>query len=105
MGLIGIRRIRTYCDIQKLEEILKRNESVLRLVEAVGNVVADWDNLNPELDDQRPHQQRLCRELVPEIYRCLHLLWTLSDEKCSCHHDFSGVLFFLTSVARIYKVP
>ena len=68
--------------LQKFEEILKRNESVLQLVEAVGNasmLVVDWDN--PELDDQRPHQQRVCRELVPEIYRCLHLLWTLSDGK------------------------
>ena len=71
-----------YDALQKFEEILKRNESVLELVEAVGNasvLVVDWDN--PELDDQRPHQQRVCRELVPEIYRCLHLLWTLSDGK------------------------
>ena len=61
--------------------MLKRNEPVLQLVEAVGNasiLVVDWDN--PELDDQRPHQ-RVCQELVPEIYRCLHLLWTLSDGK------------------------
>ena len=68
--------------LQKFEEILRRNESVLQLVEAVGDasvLVADWDN--PELGDQRPHQQRVCQELLPEIYRCLHLLWTLSDEK------------------------
>jgi len=51
-------------------------------VEVVGNVsvlVVDWDD--PELDDQRPHQLQVCRELILEIYRCLHLLWTLSDEK------------------------
>ena len=68
--------------LQKFEEILKRNKSVLHLVEAVSDasvLVVDWDN--PELDDQRPHQQRVCRELVPEIYRCLRLLWTLSDAK------------------------
>lgn len=62
--------------------MLKRNESVLQLVEIVGNaslLVVDWDN--PELDDRRPHQRRVCRELVPEIYRCLNLLWTLSDGK------------------------
>ena len=29
-----------------------------------------------------PHQ-RVCRELVPEIYRCLHLFWMLSDGKLS----------------------
>ena len=51
-------------------------------MEAVGSasmLVVDWDN--PELDDQRPHQQRVCLELLPEIYRCLHLLWTLSEGK------------------------
>ena len=56
-------------------------------MEAVGNasiLVVDWDN--PELDDQRPHQQRVCQDLVSEIYRCLHLLWTLSDGK---HGSFS----------------
>jgi hypothetical protein len=50
------------------------------LVEAVGDasvLVVDRDI--PELDDQRPHQQQVCRELVPEIYRCLYLLWTLSE--------------------------
>lgn len=34
-----------------------------------------------ELESQRPHQPRVCQELVPEIYRCLYLLWTLSDGK------------------------
>ena len=49
-------------------------------VEAVGiasKLVVEWNN--PELDDRRPHQRRVVRELVLEIYRCLHLLWTLSD--------------------------
>ena len=67
---------------QKFGEILKRNESVLQLVEAVGNAsifIVDWDN--PELDDQHPHQQQVCRELVSKIYCCLHLLWMLSDGK------------------------
>jgi hypothetical protein len=91
MELVGIassvslyQHIRTGSDgtLQKCEEILKRNESVLRLVEEVGNasaLVVDWDN--PDLDDQRPHQRRVYRELVPEIYRCLHLLCTISNEK------------------------
>ena len=41
--------------------MLKRNESVLQLVEAVGNasmLLVDWDN--PELDDQRPHINNEC---------------------------------------------
>ena len=67
-----------------------RNKSVLQLVEAVGDasmLVVDRDD--PELEDQRPHQQRACRELVIEIYRCLRLLWTLSDGK---HGSFYSTL-------------
>ena len=62
-------------------------------MEAVGNAsvfVADWDN--PELGDQRPHQQRVCRELLPEIYCCLHLLWTLSDGKAGTFNSTLQVL-------------
>jgi hypothetical protein len=66
--------------LQKLDDILKRNESVLQLVEDVGNaivLVIDWDD--SELNEQRPHQRRVCQKLLHEIYCCFHLLWTLSE--------------------------
>jgi hypothetical protein len=71
------------------EWMVTRRDSQAQRVrsQAVGNasmLVVDWDN--PKLDDQRLHQ-RVCWELVPEIYRCLHLLWTLSDGKLSSFHS------------------
>ena len=68
--------------LQRFDEILKRNESVLRLVEDVSNAIVryvDWDD--PELNEQRPHQRRVCQELLPAIYGCFYLLWTLSEGK------------------------
>ncbi|KAJ7436685.1 hypothetical protein B0H11DRAFT_2256016 [Mycena galericulata] len=62
------------------EGFMERNEDVLQLLQEVGKVsvlVADWDD--PELDDCRPKQRQVCQELLREIYRCLHLLWTLSE--------------------------
>ncbi|KAL0957198.1 hypothetical protein HGRIS_003290 [Hohenbuehelia grisea] len=63
-----------------IEEVIKRNESVLRLVETIGQasvLMADWDD--PDLDSQRPHQQRVYEALLPAINQSLRLLWTLSE--------------------------
>ncbi|KAJ7871989.1 hypothetical protein B0H14DRAFT_3439202 [Mycena olivaceomarginata] len=62
------------------EGFIDRNEAVLQLLEEVGKasvLVADWDD--SELDEYRPKQQQVCQGLLREIYRCLHLLWTLSE--------------------------
>ncbi|KAJ7439533.1 hypothetical protein B0H11DRAFT_1883930 [Mycena galericulata] len=62
------------------ERFIDRNEAVLQLLEEVGKasvLVADWDD--SELDEYRPKQQQVCQGLLREIYRCLHLLWTLSE--------------------------
>ena len=60
----------------------KRNESVLQLVEDVSNAIVhyeDWDD--PELNEQRQYQGRVCQELLDAIYRCLRLSQTLSEGK------------------------
>ena len=51
-------------------------------MEDVSNAIVlyvDWDD--PELNEQRPHQRRVCQELLHAIYGSFHLLWTLSEGK------------------------
>ena len=75
-------------------------------MEAVGNasvLVVDWDN--PELDDQRPHQRQVCEKLVPEIYRCLYFLWTLSDGKLGSFYSTLLVRYLTRVFARQTAVP
>ena len=43
--------------------------------------ISDWNN--PELDKNRPNQLQVSEVLLPEIYQCLHLLWTLSNATLS----------------------
>ncbi|KAG6808070.1 hypothetical protein H0H92_005520, partial [Tricholoma furcatifolium] len=66
--------------VTKLDNLLKRNESVLLLVEELNQVnvlVMDWDN--PSHVKYQPHRERVCRELLPEISQCLNLLEQLSQ--------------------------
>ncbi|KAJ7862119.1 WD40-repeat-containing domain protein [Mycena olivaceomarginata] len=74
MGLVGLAG-------SEFEGFITCNESVLQLVEEVGQasvLVADWDD--PELDGDRPNQRRVYQVLLPVIYQSLHLLWTLSKD-------------------------
>ncbi len=43
--------------------------------------ISDWNN--PGLDKNRPNQLQVSELLLPEIYQCLHLLWSLSNTKFS----------------------
>ncbi|KAJ7744551.1 WD40-repeat-containing domain protein [Mycena olivaceomarginata] len=73
MGLIELAN-------SQCEAFIARNESVLRLLEEIGQasiLVADWDD--PDLDEDRPNQRRIYNDLLPLIYQSLHLLWTLSE--------------------------
>ncbi|KAG6807637.1 hypothetical protein H0H92_006856, partial [Tricholoma furcatifolium] len=68
--------------VTQFDSLLKHNESVLLLVEELNQVntlVMNWHNLSHV--EQQPHRERVCRELLPEIYRSLNLLQQLSQEK------------------------
>ncbi|KAG6825446.1 hypothetical protein H0H92_003674 [Tricholoma furcatifolium] len=68
--------------VTQFDSLLKRNESVLLLVEELNQIntlVMDWDNSS--LIAHQPHRERVCRELLPKIYQCLNLLQQLSQEK------------------------
>ncbi|KAG6805725.1 hypothetical protein H0H92_014256 [Tricholoma furcatifolium] len=68
--------------VTQFDSLLKRNESVLHLIEELNQVnvlVMDWDN--PSHLESQPHRERVCRELLPEISQCLNLLQQLSHEK------------------------
>ncbi|KAG6806267.1 hypothetical protein H0H92_011988, partial [Tricholoma furcatifolium] len=68
--------------VTQLDNLLKHNESVLILVEELNQVnmlVMDWDNPSPV--EHQPHREHVCRELLPEIGKCLNLLQKLSHEK------------------------
>ena len=58
-----------------------RHKSIGQLIDAVGQasmLIADWDD--PELHEQRPHQQKVRGELIPEIHGCIDFLRTLSTK-------------------------
>ncbi|KAJ7753280.1 quinon protein alcohol dehydrogenase-like superfamily [Mycena olivaceomarginata] len=66
----------------RFQEFIDRNESVVQLLEEVGKagvLVEDWDD--PVLDDFRPNQRNVCKQLLPEIYQCFYLLWALSSDQ------------------------
>ncbi|KAG6824742.1 hypothetical protein H0H92_005963 [Tricholoma furcatifolium] len=68
-------------DVTQLDNLLKHDESVLLLVEELNQVnvlVMNWDNLSHV--EHQPHRERVCRELLPQIYKCLNLLQQLSQE-------------------------
>ncbi|KAG6826712.1 hypothetical protein H0H92_014772 [Tricholoma furcatifolium] len=70
--------------VTQLDNLLKRNESVLLLVEELNQVnmlVMDWDTSSHV--EHQPHRERVCRELLPEIYQCLNFLQQLSQ----AHHE------------------
>ncbi|KAG6824398.1 hypothetical protein H0H92_006972, partial [Tricholoma furcatifolium] len=69
--------------VTQFDSLLKRNESVLLLVEELNQVnalVVDWDNLSHVEHQPQAHRGRVCRELLPEIGQCLNLLQQLSQE-------------------------
>ncbi|KAG6810017.1 hypothetical protein H0H92_013703 [Tricholoma furcatifolium] len=68
--------------VTQFDSLLKRNESVLHLIEELNQVnvlVMDWDD--PSYVEHQPYRERMCRELLPEISQCLNLLQQLSQEK------------------------
>ncbi|KAG6827494.1 hypothetical protein H0H92_011547 [Tricholoma furcatifolium] len=64
--------------VSELDALLKRNESVLLLVEQVAEAntrLSDWGNKS--FDKLRPHQQKVLEMLLPEILECLNFLHQL----------------------------
>ncbi|KAG6826653.1 hypothetical protein H0H92_014963, partial [Tricholoma furcatifolium] len=70
--------------VTELDNLLKRNESVLLLVEELNYInllIMDWDD--PSHVEHQPHREHVCQELLPEIGQCLNLLQQLSQ----AHHE------------------
>ncbi|KAG6809365.1 hypothetical protein H0H92_000537 [Tricholoma furcatifolium] len=71
------------------DALVKRNNAVLLLIEQIGQasvLITDWDNDDdPSHIELRPNQERVCRELLPEILQCLNFLQQLSQS----HHGMS----------------
>ncbi|KAG6827136.1 hypothetical protein H0H92_013054, partial [Tricholoma furcatifolium] len=66
--------------VAELDALLRRNDSVLMLVDQLANAnmrVADWDDIT--FDKLRPHQKQVLQVLLPEILECLNLLHQLSQ--------------------------
>ena len=61
--------------------MVNRHKSIEQLIDDIGQasmLIAEWDN--PELDEQRSHQQKVRGELIPEIHGCIDLLRKLATE-------------------------
>ena len=61
--------------------MVNRHKVIEQLIDDVGQasmLIADWDD--PELDEQRPQQQKVLGELIPEIHGCIDLLRMLSTQ-------------------------
>ncbi|KAG6808213.1 hypothetical protein H0H92_005021, partial [Tricholoma furcatifolium] len=66
--------------VSELDALLRRNDSVLLLVEQLAEAntrISDWDN--EAFDKLRPHQQKALERLLPEILECLNFLHRLSQ--------------------------